>query len=155
MSSFRTTFSDTLAAARQRAARSGDTVRSLLSPSASSGASTGSTRPSGVTFASLGRTMAGLSSSSSEGEGGSGEFSSKVAGGGLVLETYLCSSYPQSRRISCVLVLLMVASSSVLCLGINGLWRHTPRRYQYMLTMCTLMLVTWQHSVIQRLLWKL
>jgi len=88
MSGFRTNLSDTLAAARLRATRSGDTIRSLLSPtvaSASVGDMSAGPRPPGVSFATLGRQMAGLStaaSSSGQGEveGGSGEFSLRVGG---------------------------------------------------------------------------
>ncbi len=66
--------SDTIAAARQRAAHSGDTIRSLLSPSPTGSGSVGTvSRPPGITFASLGRQMAGLLTvGTSEGEGGSG-----------------------------------------------------------------------------------
>jgi hypothetical protein len=78
MSSLRANLSDTLAAARLRATRSGDTLRSMLSPTAAVSSSTASysSRPTGVTFASLGRQMAGLTTAGLvEGEGGSGEFS--------------------------------------------------------------------------------
>jgi hypothetical protein len=96
MSGFRSNLSDTIAAARLRATRSGDTLRSLLSPTpaaasgsgapdAPDGSSISGTRPSGVTFATLGRQMASLSTAatagSGGGEGGTGEFSLRVGGG--------------------------------------------------------------------------
>jgi hypothetical protein len=101
--------SDTIAAARQRAARSGDTIRSLLSPSPTGSGSSGSlSRPTGITFASLGRQMAGLLTvGTSEGEGGSGEFSLCVTGGG------------GSKDLS--IFLLDPDSLSQMCLGaVNG-----------------------------------
>jgi hypothetical protein len=96
MSGFRSNLSDTIAAARLWATRSGDTLRSLLSPTpavasgsggpdAPDGSSISGTRPSGVTFATLGRQMASLSTAatagSGGGEGGTGEFSLRVGGG--------------------------------------------------------------------------
>ena len=86
MSGLRTNLSDTLAAARLRATRSGDTIRSLLSPSssASAGGTSPGARPTGVSFTMLGRQMAGLTTAPSSGqgevEGGSGEFSLRVGG---------------------------------------------------------------------------
>jgi hypothetical protein len=91
MSGFRSNLSETIAAARSRATRSGDTLRSLLSPAPPGSSSASSVasiplggRPPGVTFATLGRQMAGLSTtasaSSGEGEGGTGEFSLRVGG---------------------------------------------------------------------------
>jgi hypothetical protein len=76
--------SDSIAAARLRAARSGDALHSLLSPPSVGSTSTGSGAcPSGLTFASLGHQMTGLSMVPSvEGEGGPGEFSFCAAGGG-------------------------------------------------------------------------
>jgi hypothetical protein len=73
--------SDTLAAARSRAARSGDTLRSLLTQSPVSATSAGSDR--GDSFATLGRQMAGRGPSPAwEREGVSGELSSLRSGGG-------------------------------------------------------------------------
>lgn len=73
--------SDTLAAARTRAARSGDTLRTLLSPSPSSQSSGGPDRT--VSFTTLGRQMAGRGSSPAfEREGASGESFSVRSGGG-------------------------------------------------------------------------
>jgi hypothetical protein len=74
MSNLRTNINDTLAAARLRATRSGDTLRSLLSPAVPGAVAA---RPPGVTFATLGRQMAGLSTSvgSAESDGATGEFS--------------------------------------------------------------------------------
>jgi len=86
MSGFRSNLSDTLAAARLRATLSGETIRSLLSPSSSAsvGGASG-VRPPGVSYPTLGRQMASLSTASSSGqgevEGGSGEFSLRVGGG--------------------------------------------------------------------------
>jgi hypothetical protein len=80
MSSLRN-LSDTLAAARLRAARSGDTLRSLLSPS-SQGTGAPLYTGTGVSFTQLGLQMAGLSTAaSSGGEGGRGEFSIRAVGG--------------------------------------------------------------------------
>jgi len=93
MSGFHSKLSDTLAAARLRATHSGDIIRSmlLLSSSASVGGTSGF-RPPGVSFTTLGRQMAGLSTASSSGqgevEGGSGEFSLWV--GGVKRPLYLC-----------------------------------------------------------------
>jgi hypothetical protein len=80
MSSLRSNLSDTLAAARARASQ----YRSLLtpSPSGSSGSVSLGRGVGGVSFSSLGRQMAGLSTVASEGEGGSGEFSLCVGGSG-------------------------------------------------------------------------
>jgi hypothetical protein len=74
MSNLRANLSDTLAAARLHASWSGDTLRSILSPAASGSAAT---QPAGVSFTSLGRQMAGLStaSGSTESDGATGEFS--------------------------------------------------------------------------------
>jgi hypothetical protein len=101
--------SDTIAAACQRAARSGDTIHSLLSPSPMGSGSSGTlSHPPGITFASLGRQMAGLSTVGTvEGEGGSGEFSLCVTGGG------------GSKDLS--IFLLDSESLSQMCLGaVNG-----------------------------------
>jgi hypothetical protein len=111
MSGFPSNLSDTIAAARVRATRSGDTLRSLLSPSQPSSSSTSGAasltsggRPPGVTFAALGRQMAGLFAGSGEGEGGSGEFSLRVGG-------------PRDLSI----FVLDAESSGHLCLGaVNG-----------------------------------
>jgi len=91
VSGFHSNISDTIAAACVPATRSGDMLLSLLSPaqpSSSSAISAASLTlggpPLGVTFAVLGRQMAGLSTAASagsgEGEGGSGEFSLCVGG---------------------------------------------------------------------------
>jgi hypothetical protein len=74
MSNLRTNINDTLAAARLRATRSGDTLHSLLSPAVPGAVAA---RPPGVTFATLGRQMVGLSTSvgSAESDGATGEFS--------------------------------------------------------------------------------
>ncbi len=111
MSGFPSNLSDTIAAARVRATRSGDTLRSLLSPSQPSSSSTSGAasltsggRPPGVTFAALGRQMAGLFAGSGEGEGGYGEFSLRVGG-------------PRDLSI----FVLDAESSGHLCLGaVNG-----------------------------------
>jgi hypothetical protein len=80
MSSLRN-LSDTLAAARLCAARSGDTLRSLLSPS-SQGTGAPLYTGTGVSFTQLGRQMADLlTAASSGGEGGRGEFSIHAVGG--------------------------------------------------------------------------
>ena len=102
MSNLRSNLSDTLAAARARASQ----YRVLLSPS--SGLSGGSGDPGrgvgGVSFTSLGRRMAGLSTlSPSNGEGGSGEFSLRVGGG------------PGSKNYSIVVLSLELIES--MCLG--------------------------------------
>jgi hypothetical protein len=98
-----------------RATRSRDTLRSLLSPSQPSSSSasgaaslTSGACPPGVTFAALGRQMAGLSTAASagsgEGEGGYGEFSLRVGG-------------PRDLSI----FVLDAESSGHLCLGaVNG-----------------------------------
>ncbi len=103
MSSLRN-LSDTLAAARQRAAHSGDTIRSLLSPSPHVSGGLGT----GVSFQSLGRQMAGLSTSGlTESEGGSGEFSLRAPGG------------TGSKELS--VFVFDSASAAQLCLGaVNG-----------------------------------
>ncbi len=75
--------SDTIAAACQQAARSGNIIHSLLFPSPMSSGNAGTfIRPSGISYMSLGYQLVGLSTvGTSEGEGNSGEFSLHVTGG--------------------------------------------------------------------------
>jgi hypothetical protein len=104
MSNIRANLSDTLAAAWLRATRSGDTLRSLLSPRVSG--SSANSRPTGVKFMTLGRQMARLSTSVSatESDGATGEF---------LLRT---GSAPGLS-----IFVLDLASSAHLCMGsVNG-----------------------------------
>jgi hypothetical protein len=79
ISNLRSNLSDTLAAARARASQ----YRSILSPAGSAGSGgTGRGSGGGVSFSTLGRRMAGLSTASlQDGEGGSGEFIVRAGGG--------------------------------------------------------------------------
>jgi hypothetical protein len=88
MSTLRSNLSDTLATARAHAVQ----YRSFLSPtsSTSSGSTANGRGASGMSFTSLGRQMAGLSTAASEGEGGSGEFSLCIGGWVPRLSTFLC-----------------------------------------------------------------
>jgi hypothetical protein len=87
MSNRRANLNDTLAAACLRATRSGDTLCSLLSPAAPG---TVVSQPPGVTFATLGRQMAGLSTSvgTAESDGATGEFSLRT-GSALSLSIFV------------------------------------------------------------------
>jgi hypothetical protein len=92
--------SDTLAAARQRAARSGENLRSLLSPSPTGSSTSGR----GVTFATVGRQMAGsVGYSILDGEGlSSGEFSLRTSGGSGTRDLHVFVLSPESMSQLCL-----------------------------------------------------